>query len=417
MEKDRDKTKEQLINELEESRKREEIRSAVFNATPDLIALIDKQWTIIDINESMAIRFGKHRKELIGSNGWNLIPKELAESRNKYFKEVFRTGKPCHFEDEREGIYFENTAYPISQEKGEVKRIAIHAVDITERKTAEKKYRTILKTALDGFAIIDSNANLLEVNDSYCQMSGYSREELLKMSVSEIDILHSSEVVAERINTMITQGPDYFETKHRRKDGRIIDVEVSSNYLDIDQGQFFIFLRDITERKKAEEALIANEERFRLIADNATDLISRIRLTPTISTDYVSPSCLRITGYKQEEFYNNPNLGLEMIHPEDKDYFEKHITSDNGKDQKPITIRLVRKNGQVIWIEQTHAAILNSHGEPITMHLIARDITERKQAEELLRESENKYRSLVERANDGICIMPICDRQKCGVVL
>ncbi|GAI96662.1 unnamed protein product, partial [marine sediment metagenome] len=111
----------------------------------------------------------------------------------------------------------------------------------------------------------------------------------------------------------------------------------------------------------------------------------RIQMTPTIMTDYVSPSCIRITGYRQEDFYNDPNLGLEMIHPEDREFFQKHVTSDNKKSQKPITVRLVRKDGQVIWIEQTHTIISNEQGEPVAMHLIARDITERKHAEEQLK--------------------------------
>jgi PAS domain S-box-containing protein len=141
------------------------------------------------------------------------------------------------------------------------------------------------------------------------------------------------------------------------------------------------------ERKQAEEALRINEERFRLIADNATDMISRIQMAPTVKTDYVSPSCLRLTGYKQEEFYADPNLGLEMIHPDDREFFQKHLTSDNKKYHKPITIRLVRKDGRVIWIEQTHAIISDEYGEPVAMHLIARDITERKQAERKLKKA------------------------------
>lgn len=200
----------------------------------------------------MAQRFGKHREEFIGRNGQNLLPQELEESRNRYFEEVFQTGKPSHFEDERGGVYFNNTVYPVLKEQGEVKRIAVHAIDITERKKVEIKYQTILKTALNCFAIIDLDGNLLEVNDSFCRMSGYSREELLKMSVLELEVLQNPEEVAERIRNKIPQGSDYFETKHRRKDGQIIDVEVSSNYLNIDHGQFFIFLRDITGRKQAE---------------------------------------------------------------------------------------------------------------------------------------------------------------------
>jgi len=163
--------------------------------------------------------------------------------------------------------------------------------------------------------------------------------------------------------------------------------------------------RDITERKRAEEALRINEERFRLIADNATDLISRIQMAPTIRTDYVSPSCLRFTGYKQEEFYNDPNLGLEMIHPDDREFFQKYLTSDNKKHQKPITIRLVRKDGSIIWIEQTHSIISDENGEPVAMHLIARDITERKRAEEALANEAIRRRILIEQSRDGIVVL------------
>ena len=91
---------------------REAIRSAVFNATPDLVAVIDKQWTIFDVNEAMANRFGKLPEELIGKDGWDLVLPEIAESRRRHADEVFETGQPCRFEDENQGNYFDNIFYP-----------------------------------------------------------------------------------------------------------------------------------------------------------------------------------------------------------------------------------------------------------------------------------------------------------------
>jgi PAS domain S-box-containing protein len=127
-------------------------------------------------------------------------------------------------------------------------------IDITERKRAEEKHGLIIKTALDGFWINDLKGRFLEVNESYCNMIGYTREELLTMSIPDIEALEKPEDVAQRMKKVIEQGHDRFETRHRRKDGQILDIEVSINYVPIEE-QCFVFIRDITERKQAEEEI------------------------------------------------------------------------------------------------------------------------------------------------------------------
>lgn len=191
-------------------------------------------------------------KDALGKHLFDIFPKDdQTKKAEAFYLKVLHTGQPLEFINEFQlgdkHLCFEISTYPAKD------GLSVFAKDITERKRAEEKYRTILKTAVDGFFIIDLNAKLLEVNDSYCQMSGYTREELLKMSVPDIDVMYSPEGVTKRIGIMIKQGPDHFETRHRRKDGRIIDVEVSTNYLDIEQGQFFVFCHDITQKRKAEE--------------------------------------------------------------------------------------------------------------------------------------------------------------------
>jgi PAS domain S-box-containing protein len=224
-------------------------------------------------------------------------------------------------------------------------------------------------------------------------MLGLPKDRIIGMHQSQIHPEGMAEKYKELFREHVEKGNSLSEDMLvQRADGSQVPVDIATSLVELDgrptmQGIF----RDITNRKQAEEALRINEERFRLIADNATDLISRIQMIPEIRTDYVSPSCLRITGYRQEDFYKDPNLGLQMIHPEDRDFFLKHVNSGVKKDQKPITVRLVRKDGQVIWIEQTHTTISNDKGETIAVHLIARDITERKRAEEIIKESEEKF--------------------------
>ena len=117
---------------------------------------------------------------------------------------------------------------------------------------SEERYRTILHTALDGFWLADRQGRFLDVNAAYCLISGYSRQELLAMSISDLEAPETMDDTASYIRKVVEQGRDRFETKHRRKDGSIIDVEISLQYLAIDDGRLVAFLRDISDSKLAD---------------------------------------------------------------------------------------------------------------------------------------------------------------------
>jgi PAS domain S-box-containing protein len=106
---------------------------------------------------------------------------------------------------------------------------------------------------MDGFWLTDAEGKILEVNDSYCKLTGYSREELLAMSITDVEAVELSEETARHIERVKKKGYDRFETRHRNKNSQIIDVEVSVNFIEDEGGRFFVFIRDITERKKAEQ--------------------------------------------------------------------------------------------------------------------------------------------------------------------
>jgi PAS domain S-box-containing protein len=134
--------------------------------------------------------------------------------------------------------------------------------DITEQKLAEEnikeyaeQYLTIKSTDLFGYWLVDEKGKLLDVNDNYCRMSVYTREELLTLSIPDLEIIDSPEDVARRIQRIVESGKDQFESKHKDKDGRVFDVEISTAYW-YSQRKFIVFIRDITERKKLEEQLL-----------------------------------------------------------------------------------------------------------------------------------------------------------------
>ncbi|MEI6315561.1 MAG: PAS domain S-box protein, partial [Syntrophus sp. (in: bacteria)] len=181
--------------------------------------------------------------------------------------EVKKTGQP--FDHEYRIIrpdgsirWIWDRGFPIEDDEGHVTRYVGVATDISERKwmedalrNNEELYRTILQTAMDGFWITDIQGRLLGVNEAYCRKIGYSEQELLTMRVSDLEFTKTTGDIADRIQKIMEHGEDRFESQHCRKDGSIIDFEISVQYLPAGGGRVVGFLRDITVRKQAEEQL------------------------------------------------------------------------------------------------------------------------------------------------------------------
>ena len=139
-------------------------------------------------------------------------------------------------------------------------------------------HRTILQTAMDGFWMADLQGRLLEVNDTYCRMSGYGAQELLSMCISDLEAVETTADTAGHIRKVMTQGEDRFESRHRRKDGSIFDVEVSVQYQPTGGGRLVGFLRDITERRRADEILRQREEELSIKSRNLEELNTALKV-------------------------------------------------------------------------------------------------------------------------------------------
>jgi hypothetical protein len=138
-------------------------------------------------------------------------------------------------------------------------------------------------------------------------------------------------------------------------------------------------LRD--EKRRAEKALRESEQRFRRLAENAPDIIYRYRVHPERGFEYVSPAATGITGHTPDEFYADPDLALKLVHPDDRGRLEGFPRAGEGLTQ-PVVVRVRRKDGSIVWVEQRNVAVHDESGALIAIEGIARDITERKRAEE-----------------------------------
>jgi len=134
-----------------------------------------------------------------------------------------------------------------------IRLIAESKQTVTQLKHSEERHRQIIQTSMDGFWITDTKGRILDVNDAYCQLIGFAREELLSMRISDVEAKENPEETAQHIREIMTKGNARFETSHRCKNGKLLDIEVSVvHQTDMDDGYFFVFVHDVTERKRME---------------------------------------------------------------------------------------------------------------------------------------------------------------------
>ncbi len=180
----------------------------------------------------------------------------------------------------------------------------------------------------------------------------------------------------------------------------------AENYI-IKQIGYYQFLPSIIEAAfsrvllaREQQALRASEERFRLLAENARDVVFRLRFYPDFGFDYISPATIRFVNYSPDEFYRNPHLMTEIVHPDDLRLFEKMV-SDPESYNIPIRLRWIARNGNILWVEAKGTYVKDGEGRLIALEGIARDITERVRAEEALKELTNRREELESIINES----------------
>jgi len=295
--------------------------------------------------------------------------------------------------------------------------------DITERKIAqegiqrrEEEFRAIFNSTSEAIFIDDaSNGNMINANERAIEMYGYnSVEDILSGNIGDISANippYTEEKAQEYIFKAIKGEPQTFDWLAKKKNGDVFWVEVSLKFSNLaGKDSVIAVIRDISERKQAEETLKESEEKFRLIAENTGDIITVMDMNLNIT--YESPAVFSLRGFTVEEsmiqsmgdIFTPASLKIVM------DTFNKQL--ENGfRDFNPpqgavlfTELEEYCKDGSTIWVEISTSLIRDVNDNPVAFVSITRDITARKKAQDDLRESENKYRSLIDFAVDGIIL-------------
>ncbi len=288
--------------------------------------------------------------------------------------------------------------------------IAIRLKNFLEKKIAEQKlkeseekYRGILENMREGYFENDIQGNHTFLNDYFCEMLGYPKEEMLGKNFRNFYDDKTSEELFKKYNRVYETGnplPSNTETELITLNGKRITIEGVVDLKYDSEGKkvgFFGLVRDITERKIAEQKLKESEEKYRLITENANDMIAIYN--KKMIAEYVNEQAhLKVFGEIKEDLSDKPSI--DRIHPEDLKIAAETIKKCFLEGEGNAEIRYKHKEGHWIWVEFRGKRFLDENGEEKAL-LVSRDITEKKNAEQKLKESEEKYRGILENMREG----------------
>jgi len=408
---------------------------ALLNAPTDRVALMDRDGVFQALNKQMAESLGASVDELIGTCAWDLIPTHLAASRRERLQEVFRSGKPVHREDTREGTVFDNSLYPVVDSEGNITAVALFARDITALKRAEEelrrsrnelemqvekrtaelrkaneellaeiaerrraedalreseaRYRTLIETSPDAITLADTEGKILLTNRRAAFVHGFeSVEEMLSDMGNVFDFMSQKDRrrAIEDGQRVLREGSlTNLEYQLLRKDGTYFPAEVSTSVITDEEGNprtFLMVVRDVTARKRGEKALRESEERYRAVLEDQTELICR--WLPEGQLTFVNDAYCRYFGKAREQLIGRSFVPL--ILEEDRDSVREKL--DRVSRDNPIETheqRVVAPDGEVRWQQWTNRGLFDDQGRPIEFQSVGRDITERKRAEEQIK--------------------------------
>lgn len=329
---------------------------------------------------------------------------------------AFNDGKSHRAERQRTGpsgevTYWENTASPIRDANGKIVSCLEIGVDITERKKAEERLRDeaarhhiLIDQSRDGIVILDEKGKVYEANKRFAEMLGYTPQEARELYVWDWEFLFEREKVAEMLASVGPQG-DHFETKHRRKDGTVFDVEISTNGADY-AGQKLVFCvcRDITERKKADSALLEAEEKYKKLVEAASDLIWEADEKGMYT--FVSPNIKDLLGYKVDEVVGKKRT-LDFTPQKEFKKWLKRFKAVNTK-RAPFSgfeIPHLHKNGFPVIFEVSGVPFFDSAGNFKGYTGINKDVTLREKMTEALKESQKFSTGLMKNSPNPTTVL------------
>ncbi len=366
---------------------RKKIEHALWKQKEDLQVIIDssrasiwykdKENNILKVNRAAAERMNMRVEDLEGKSARELFP----EHADRYYQDdlnVLNSGKPeLEIIEEMvlpsgEKRWVSTNKVPYKDNEGNITGLIAFVTDITEHKQAEERFRRLFEQSNDAVFIHDLEGKLLDVNSKACDMLGYDKDTLLKMPVPALHPEEELPASKKALQATMKTGSVRFESKFKKADGTIIDVDISSSLIGPEGGIVQGIARDITERKQAEE------ERNKLF-DLSLHLLLIAGLDGYIKR--INPGWTEVLGYTVEELIGTSFF--ELVHPDDR---AATLAEMDKLSTGIVTLHFENRYRCKDGSYRLLAWSAVPHPETELVYAIAQDITERKQAEERVKD-------------------------------
>jgi PAS domain S-box-containing protein len=380
---------------------------ALLNAVPDLILVFDKEGRCIRTKPADGFTAPGMDGDVLGKTLYELLPSPVTAEARFHVKAIETSGQPQGFEYGTEGPSGERF-FEVRMARAAGKGFLAIVREITGRKRAEQGLRSALEwqeTMFDGsrdaIFVSDVDSRFVVVNRAACELTGFSREELLTMRIPD---LHE-DVDLEAYRTYhdgIMAGQELVsEAKILRRDGAKLDAEFSNRRISVSGTDYMhTSARDISERKLAEDALRESEEKYRSILESIEDGYYEVDLQG--NSVFANDSLGRILGTSPGDMRGSNYRNWVTPETAENIYGRFHEVFNSGVPAKGAEYEIRSSDGSRKFVEMSVSLMRDSAGRPAGFRGILRDTTERRQVEEALRESEERYRNLFENATIGI---------------
>ena len=391
-----------IIRDITERKQTEQAlryHANLVQSIPDAVVSCDMDFNIISWNIGAKEIYGWREEEVVGKNLINVLnpvsPNITFEDMNSSLKNNgFWKEEVTHERKDGRTVNILASTSIIKDKQGNLKGAVSIFKDITERKQMEEalvneatRRRILIEQSRDGIVILDNNGKVYEANQRFAEMLGYSHDEVRQLHVFNWEFLYPSEQVVEMIRTVDEKG-DHFETQHRRKDGTTFDVEISTNgAMFAGQKLIFCVCRDITERKRMEQAVKESEEKFSKAFHASPEAIAITTLKEGRYID-VNDSYVQRTGYSKEELIGKTTTDIQVWASEEDRAGMRELVEKQGKvNNAEFNFRM--KSGEIrTWLLSLEPITIKGEECFIGVSL---DITERKRMEQAVKESEEKF--------------------------
>ncbi len=399
--------------------------SMILYSSPDSIIITEPDTGfLIDSNEGFTRTFGYTSDDILGKTTFDLGLWLDYEHRNKLIETLERDGKVSDHKGKllsKSGSVLDVEIFMEFIEIGGKKYLLTLAKDVTEQKKVKEEYKesvdflkSVFKSAPTGIGVAIDRV-FQKVNERFCEIVGYMEDELIGNHSSMLDPPGGEFEIygKDKYYQIIEKGALTVETKLKCKNGQIIDVLLSSTPMDtedLSKGITFTAL-DITER-------ISAEKRLHMVLEATTDAIWDWNIAT--GEVYFSPRWLTMLGYKPDEFPHSYRTWEMLLHPEEKDFTVSGVKKYLKPDMGPFSIefRMKMKNGEYKWILGRGKAVeFDDDNKPLRMVGTHVDISERRNAEDALKESEERFRAMFDTITNGVAVYKAEDNGKDFVFL